>query len=167
MFFKRKISVDEYCKTRLDLLFSDQQTQVWLQLKQSWPDYINLSASDHLYLTHLRAAHIEILLMVVIKKFALRNNIYDEVEECIDNYLNEDNESNIIDILPLYSRALGSSSIDGILSMAKFMATNICNDKCPQETILSFRVQLYGAIDSIRADFKKVKIVSHRNDAII
>jgi hypothetical protein len=167
MFFKRKISVDEYCKTRLDLLFSDQQAQVWLQLKQSWPDFKYLSISDNLYLSHLRAAHIEILLMVVIKKFALRNNIYDEVEEFIDNYLNEHNESNIMDLLPLYSHALGSSPIDGVLVMAKFMADCLYQGKCSQETILSFRVQLYGAIDSIRADFKKVKLVSNRNDAII
>jgi hypothetical protein len=68
MFFKRKISVDEYFKARLDLLFSEKQAEVWLQLKQSLPDFKYLSVSDHLYLTHLGAAHIEILLMVVIRR---------------------------------------------------------------------------------------------------
>jgi hypothetical protein len=164
MFFKRKISVDEYCKTRLDLLFSDQQTQVWLQLKQSWPDFKYLSVNDHLYLMHLRAAHIEILLMVVIKKFVLRNNIYDEVDEFIDNYLNEHNESNITDLLPLYSHALGSSPIDGILAMANLIANSLYQDKCSQEIILLFRAQLYGAIDLIRADFKKVKLFPSSNN---
>ena len=132
MFFKRKISVSEYCKTRLDLLFSDQQAQVWLQLKQSWPDYKYLSISDHLFLMHVRAAHIEILSMVVTKKYASNLNIYMEMEEFIKNYLDEHNESNIKELLPLYSHALGSSPIDGIMEMAKFIAVCLYQDKCSQ-----------------------------------
>lgn len=167
MFFKREISVSAYCKTRLDLLFGENQAQLWLRLKQSWPDYKNLSVSDHLYLAHLRAAHIQILSMIVIKKYASNLDIFIELDKFIDNYLDEHNESYIKELLPLYSKALGSSPIDGILAIAEFMANCIYQDKCSEETILSFRAQLYGAIHSIQADFKEVKLLPNRDVGII
>ena len=166
MFFKRKITVPEYCKTRLNLLFSDQQAQVWLQLKQTWPDLKYLSVSDHLFLTHIRAAHIVVLSMVVTKKYASNIDIFIEMESFVDNYLNSHNESYIRDLIPLYNRAMGSAAIDSILPMAKLIADNLYQDKCSQKTILTFRVQLYGAIDAIRADFKKVKLIPNRNISI-
>ena len=57
MFFKRKISVNDYIKTRLDLLFGGEQAKHWLELKRTWPDQNIVAIDDNLYLTHLRTAH--------------------------------------------------------------------------------------------------------------
>lgn len=166
MFFKRKISVSEYCTTRLDLFFSSQQTELWFQLKQAWPDDAVVTANDDLYLTHIRAAHIEVLSMAVTKKYA---DIYISIEmgKFINNFLDHRAQSTIENLLPLYSRALASLPSDGILGIAQFLAEQICQNNCSQDTVLAFGAQLYGALESIRADFKQIKLVPNHNVSIL
>ena len=157
MFFKRKISVSTYCSTRLDLLFSAEQADRWLQLKRSWPDPAVVGVDDDLYLAHLRAAHIELLSMVITKQY--RNiNLCMEAGTFIEKYLNDRNVSKIKTLIQQYNRALGSSPIDSILAMAQSMASYLCQNECSQESILAFREQFYAAVESYRSDFKEVKL---------
>ncbi len=166
MFFKRKISVSEYCRTRLDLLFSSQQTELWLQLKQAWPDKAIVTANDDLYLTNIRAAHIEVLSMAVTKKYA---DIYISIEmsKSINSFLDHHAQSTIKNTLPLYNRALASIPQDGILGIAQFLAEIICQNNCSQDTVLAFGGQLHGALESIHADFKQIKLVPDPNVSIL
>lgn len=159
MLFRRKLSVSEYCATRLDTLFSTQQTELWLQLKQSWSDRAVATAADDFYLTNLRAAHIEVLSMAVAKKYA---DIYMslEMEKSITIFLDNHHQSAIKDLLPLYNRALASLPSDGILGIAQFFAAQVCHNNCSQDTVLAFAAQLYAALESIRQDFKFIKLIS-------
>jgi hypothetical protein len=166
MFFKRKISVSEYCGTRLDLLFSSQQTELWLKLKYSWPDNAIVSANDDLYLTHLRAAHIEVLSMAVTKKY-IDMNISIEMANFINNFLDNHAQSRIKYLLPLYNRALAALPQDGILGIAQFLAEQLSQNNSSQDTVLAFGGQLYGALESIRADFKQIKLVPDPNVSIL
>ncbi len=157
MFLKRKISVSTYCSTRLDLLFSTEQADRWLQLKRSWPDSAVTELNDGPYLAHLRATHIALLLMVLTKK-CRDINLSIEADTFIEKYLEENNASMIKNLIELYNRAL-AAPVDGVLAIAQAMASYLCQNQCSQETILDFGRQLYGAVDSYSADFKKVKIV--------
>jgi hypothetical protein len=161
MFFKKKLSVGSYLQTRLDLLFSKEQTNLWLELKQSWPETSISSANSDLFLTHLRAAHIEVISMVVIKEYARNLNIFMEMQDFTEDYLVKHNESYIKELLPLYSKALASIPTDGILGMATFLADCVSGDNYTEQTVVAFGSQLYHAVESIRADFKDIKLVSN------
>jgi len=158
MLFKQKISVSDYCRTRLDLLFSSEQAELWLQLKRSFSDNAIVTVNDDLYLTHLRAVHIELLSMVVTKKYMPDLDIVMQMSDFIETYLDNHNELEIKSLLRLYSRAL-ASPMDGILSMVQSMMDYICQNQCKQETVFAFRELCYGVVQSIRADFKEVKLV--------
>jgi hypothetical protein len=158
MFFKRKISVSTYCATRLDLLFSREQADRWLELKHSWPDPAIVGIDDNLYLTHLRSAHIELLLMVITKKYMPNLDICTQASTFIEKYLDDHNALMIKNLIDLYHRALASSPIDGVLAMAQALAYHICQSQCSQETIHALGGQLYGAVESYRSDFKEVKL---------
>ena len=133
MLFKRKISVEEYCKTRLDLLFSEEQAERWLQLKKSNLDPTIIAIDDDLFLTHMRAVHIELLSMVVVKKYAGSYKILMEMSMFIRKYLNEHKQLIVESLQDIYSQAIGSSPIDGILAMTCCMLENICQNQCAQK----------------------------------
>ncbi|MGB5107111.1 MAG: hypothetical protein WBP29_02865 [Candidatus Zixiibacteriota bacterium] len=159
MFFKRKIPVSEYCTTRLDLLFSPQQAELWLQLKRSWPDISVVHASNDVYLTNIRAAHIEVLSMAVTKR---SRDIYVSVtmQRSIETYLDQHSYMTVKALLPMYARALASFPPDGILGIAHFLAESVCPSGYSEDTVIGFGGQLYGALESIRGDFKQVKLIS-------
>jgi hypothetical protein len=161
MFFKKKLSVASYLQTRLDLLFSKEQTNLWLELKQSWPESSISSADSDLFLTHLRAAHIEVISMVVTKKLAGNFNMFIEMQDFIEDYLVKHNEPYMKELLPLYSKALASIPTDGILGIATFLADCISGNNYTEQTVMAFGSQLYHAVESIRADLKDIKLVSN------
>lgn len=159
MFFKRKISINEYLTTRLDLLFSAEQAERWLEVKKLCGDEAFAGIRDDLYLMHLRAAHIQLLYMVVIKRYYRDLDLLFGIEAFIDQYLDGRNEPLIKLYLDLYSDALGSSAIDGVLAMTGAVMESLCHNACCRETLFGFRSLFYGAVASIRADFKQVKLV--------
>ena len=159
MFFKKKISIDLYLQTRLDLLFSNEQINRWLQLKQSLGDELLISVNDDLFLEHIEAAHIEVIYMVLSKRYADNSDISLKMEEDIRFYLIKNNQSYINDLLPLYSKALASTPTDGVLGLAKFLSDSVCPDSNTVKAVNVFSDQLYNAVGSIHSDFKTMNIV--------
>ena len=108
MFFKEKISIDLYLQTRLDLLFSNEQINRWLQLKKSLGEELLISVNDDLFLEHIEAAHIEVIYMVLSKRYADNSDIPLKMEDYIKFYLIKNNQSYINELLPLYSNRRSS-----------------------------------------------------------
>ncbi len=96
--------------------------------------------------------------MAVIKKYGI--DIALQMNRCIQDYLDNHDQEEINSLLPVYDKALSTIPQDGILGIAQFLAAVICHDNCSQDTIFALGGQLYGALESIRADFKQIKIVS-------
>ena len=159
MFFKKKISIDLYLQTRLDLLFSNEQINRWLQLKQSLGDELLISVNDDLFLEHIEAAHIEVIYMVLSKRYADNSDIPLKMEDYIKFYLIKNNQSYINELLPLYSKALASTPTDGVLGLAKFLSDSVCPDSNTVKAVNVFSDQLYNAVGSIHSDFKTMNIV--------
>ena len=89
MFFKRKLSVSAYCTTRLDLLLGQEQANIWRTLKQSWPDPAITLVDEGSYLDRMRAAHVELLLIVITKEMSLRRPfmlLSREARACTEDY---------------------------------------------------------------------------------
>ena len=159
MFFKQKITASDYCKTRLDLLFSVEQANRWLDIKRVWPDPALVAADDDAFLTYLRGAHIELLSMVITKWYLMRNReVVSESMRYIDEYL-DDHDPSMKLLVDQYCHALASSPVDGPSGMVAAMMDWLCPKGCNQETFYGLRAQFQGAIDSYRKDFKQVKLV--------
>ena len=159
MFFKKKLSIDLYLQTRFELLFNNEQINRWLQLKQSQGDELLISVKDDLFLEHMEAAHIEVVYMVLTKKFAGNSDISMKMEDYIKFYLIKNHQSYINELLPLYSKALASTPTDGVLGLAKFLSDSVCPDSNTVKAVNVFSDQLYNAVGSIHSDFKTMNIV--------
>jgi hypothetical protein len=159
MFFKEKISIDLYLQTRLDLLFSNEQINRWLQLKKSLGEELLISVNDDLFLEHIEAAHIEVIYMVLSKRYADNSDIPLKMEDYIKFYLIKNNQSYINELLPLYSKALASTPTDGVLGLAKLLSDSVCPDSNTVKAVNVFSDQLYNAVGSIHSDFKTMNIV--------
>jgi hypothetical protein len=146
----------------LDLLFSSEQTECWLEVKRLCGDKAVADLREDLYLMHLRAAHIQLLSMVLTKKYFRNDDILFSMSIFIDDYLDHRNESLIKHYVDFYSQALGSSAIDGILAMAGAMMESLCQHASTRETLFGFREMFYSAVASFRSDFKEVKLVAVR-----
>jgi hypothetical protein len=160
LLFKRNITINEYLTTRLDLLFSSEQAERWLELKRACGDKVVSDLEDDLYLMHLRAASIVLLSMVLTKKYFRNDDIMFSMSMFIDKYLDHRNEPLIKHFIDLYSQAMGRIPTDGILAVAFAMLEYLCQHEYAQETLLGCREMFYDAVASFRADFKDVKLVA-------
>lgn len=158
MFFRRKLPIDVYCRTRLDLLFSIEQAEDWLTFKRTSLDQAIIGVDESLYLAHLRAASIELISMAVTKKYK-SIDLFIQMSTFIDKYLDNNNAGYVKALLDLYGHALGSP-VDGVGAMSGLMMESLCQNRCSEETRLYFRDFFYVGLGSIRQDFKKVKLLA-------
>jgi hypothetical protein len=159
MLFKRKLSASSYLQTRLDLLFSQEQAELWLQARKLCGDSALLSLRDDLYLMHLRAAHIQLLLMVLTKKYFKNNELIFTIESYVEDYLDESDGWFIKSLLSKYSHALGSG-YDGVLSMTRAVLDDLCGSLNEPETLIGFRALFYDSVCAFRSDIKAVRLVA-------
>jgi hypothetical protein len=166
MFFKRKISVSNYCTTRLDLLFSEKQADAWLAFKRSIDDPAVARADDQNCLDHLRAASIELMLIVMIKKSAVGLRALDLSSDArifTEGYLQAKGQDQLDWMCATYNQAFGSSAgtpFDGVTLMAASLVQSICDGECAESTNGKFDALLHAASESFISDFKQVKLVS-------
>ncbi len=157
MFLKRKVAIDPYCETRLGFLFSNEQTERLLAFKRTCPDPRIIAADETLYQAHMRAGSIELLSMAVVKKY---HNIDMSIQmsQFIERYLEKHDASHVKLLLDMYSKAL-AHPMDGVGEMAALMVISLCQSRSLDQTIGYFRDFLYVGLQSIREDFKQIKVI--------
>ena len=166
MFFKRKISVTDYCTTRLDLLFSEKQADAWLAFKRSIDDPAIAQADEQNYLDHLKAASIELMLIVTIQKSASGQRALDfasEARQFTERYLERKGQDKLNVLCGIYEHAFGSSAgtpLDGVALMAESLTRSICHNECAESTLGKFDGLLHVVSESFISDFKQVKLVA-------
>ncbi len=63
MFFKKKVSVEDYCKGNLETLFASERDAVWETLRQTRNDTALNAVDAQVYYKHLRAVFIQLMLI--------------------------------------------------------------------------------------------------------
>ncbi|MBI5868609.1 MAG: hypothetical protein HZB43_10020 [candidate division Zixibacteria bacterium] len=162
MLFKRKVSVNEYCTTRFDLLFSAEQAERWLEIKRSSPDPVIAAIGAEFYLKHLRAVHFLLLSMAVRERYAWESDIMMGLDVCSRRYLESHKstyEGNLAELY--YQRYRRSNTLpkNRLFETAEFMLDCLCDEKCSQESVLALQEQLDSACASFRADFREIKLI--------
>lgn len=159
MFFKRRVTVPQYCETRLNMLFSPEQTKIWTSFKSQSIDAALRDADSQMFLDNIRAAHLQ-LLTTAINKTYMNMDLFSEVSNYIGTYLEQATFSNLGPIKTAYNSAFGSSPADGILVMAQLLSARVAAGRLSQDTIMDIRSLMYAGLASFFGDFKKVKIVT-------
>ena len=114
----------------------------------------------------MKAAHIELMLIVIAQKSAFGQRSLDfsrEARGFTESYLARQGQDRLNGLCDIYNHAFGSSagtSVDGVLLMAASLGQNICGNECAQSTAAKLHAVLHAACESYISDFKQVKLGS-------
>jgi hypothetical protein len=159
LFFKRRVTVSEYCETRLNWLFSSEQTKILTSLKTQSDDPALCCADKEIFLKNLRAAHLQLLSMAITKTY-MTINLFAEVATFIATYLERVGLTELTSLQKEYNGAFGSSAVDGVLSMVQLLSRTVAAGHFSEDTVAELQKLMYGSLAWIMDDFRKVKIVS-------
>lgn len=159
MFFRKRISVPQYCATRLGLILSKKQDDMWMDLKRNSTDIALRQAVDKAYLDNLHAAHIQ-LMGVAIARTYHKIEFAVEAAGSVTALLESANLKHLQEIKDAYNQAFGASRADGVLAMAHLVSARVANGKLAASTIEEIRDLFYDALGSMFGDFKQVKLVA-------
>jgi len=157
MFFKKKLSVEDYCLQNLTTLFSSERESAWEALRRASNDSQFIAVEGQLYNNHLRAVYIQLMLIAVAKNCSMDASF--EANAFVMMYLKERNLSEIHEISRGYNRAFGSSYTDGVRQMVLHFADRLTAGKMQADTIEQFYAEFYGILRIFFDDFKRFKLV--------
>lgn len=157
MFFKKRISVEEYCRKNLTQLLSKEHEETWEAIRRYCNDDCLNQVDAKLYYSNLRAIFIGLLLIAISKKCfgnpTLNAHIF------VSRYLKERGFSEISDMIHENSQAFASDRTDGIAAMTQSFAKRLTASKLQQKTMEQFTAEFYGVLHVYFNDFKSIKLV--------
>jgi len=160
MFFKKKISVEDYCTGNLQTVFSKERDAVWETLRLVSSDGALNAIDVELYYKHLRAVFVQLMLIGIAKNCSMDASSNAHVFVMV--YLKERSLSEIQDISRGYNQAFASSMTDGVRAMAVHFGDALTGGKIQQQTIDQLDVEFYAILRIFLDDFKRLKLVPSR-----
>jgi hypothetical protein len=165
VFFKQKISVNDFCIPRCDFIFS-------FIGKKFMDDFLNNSGDDKLlnidpkeiYYKHFEAIYLQLLGVTIAKNYI--GDISLEWIRIRDDYLRSKGYDDIIELILMYSSIFGSSYVDGIKEIVLFFIEKLTGSK-PNENCLKYcRDRFYSILSSFYDEITKVKLVPSKRHFI-
>ena len=161
MFFRKKMDVDEYCAASLNALFSAEREKVWEQLRQACNDPALSGIDTTVYLTHIRAIMIELVLIAIAKSFNM--NIGSDARFFVMTHLKDHGASHIYDIARTYNQVFGATPKDGVAGMVSSFSKQLADGRLRQDTMQRLHVEFYAVLTSLFDDFKSIKLTTERD----
>ena len=164
MFFKKKVSVEDYCTQNFTPLFAREREATWEALRRACNDSALSAVESRLYYDHLRAVFIQLMLIAVAKRCS-RDASFD-AHVFAHMYLKQQNYSEINEIAMGYSQAFASSGLapnrDGVAEMVVHFASVLASDRLQQVTLDRLYVEFYAILKIFFDDFRSIKLVPSR-----
>ena len=160
MFFKKKLSVEDYCTRNLTPLFSKERETAWEAMRRASNDRQLSAVEAQLFYNHLRAVFIQLMLIAVAKNCSM--DASSDAHVFVMMYLKERNLSEIDEISKGYNRAFASSGTDGVRQMVLHLADRLTAGKIQPETIEQLYAEFYGILRMFFDDFRSFKLVPLR-----
>lgn len=156
MFFKKKVSVEDYCQKNLATLLSSEHEETWEAIRGHCNDNGLNQLDAQVYYSHLRAIFIEMLLIAIAKN--CRGNASLNAHIFINAYLKEHGCSDISEMMHEYSQAFASSMTDGVEAMTRYFA-KINHIQLQQRAVEQLLAEFYAVLEVYYNDFKSIKLV--------
>ena len=164
MFFKKKVSVEDYCTQSFTPLFSREREATWEALRRVCNDSTLSAVEAQLYYGHLRAVFIQLMLVAVTKNCSLDTS--SDAHVFVMMYLKRHNHPEIDLISKGYNQAFAASGLapnrDGVAEMVAHFANVLTSDRLQQATIKWLYVEFYGILKIFFDDFRSIKLVPSR-----
>ena len=164
MFFKKKVSVEDYCTQNFTPLFSREREATWEALRRACNDSALSAVDAQLYYDHLRAVFIQLMLIAVTKSCSM--DASSDAHVFVMMYLERHDHSEIDQISKGYNQAFASSGLapnrDGVAEMVAHFADMLTSDRMQQATIERLYIEFYGILKIFFDDFRSIKLVPLR-----
>jgi hypothetical protein len=160
MFFKKKVDVDEYCAASLNALFSPDREKVWEQLRKSCNDPALSAVDSAVYINHIRAIMIELVLIAITKNCSL--DIGFDARVYTITYFKDHSATQIERIGRSYNQAFGTIGGDGVACMVRSFSDQLTDGKLRQDTMQRLYVEFYGVLKPLFNEFKAIKLTTKR-----
>jgi hypothetical protein len=157
MLFKKKIPFQEYCAAALRAAFEHSDEATGEVFRRSCGDSFFSAAEPQLYLSHLRAVFIELMLIAIAQSCNMDTNLQAVI--FVHTHLKEINVPQISGLCHEYSQAFASSSTDGVRQMVLRFNDAVTAGRMRQETIERLYAEFYAVLMSHFNDFKSIKLV--------
>jgi len=158
MLFKKKIPVQEYCIASLNAAFEHTDDATGEVFRRSCGDSYFSAAEPQLYLNHLRAVFIELMLIAIAKNCNMDTNLQAVI--FVHTHLKELNFPQLNELCHDYSQAFASSSTDGVRQMVLHFNDAVTAGRMRQETIERLYAEFYAVLMSHYKDFKSIKLTA-------
>ena len=160
MFFKKKVSVEDYCTSSLRALFAKEREATWEVLRIACNDDQLTRIDAQLYYTHLKAVFTQLMLIAIAKKCNMDTSV--DAHLFVMTYLKKNGLSEIDEISKGYNQAFASSYTDGIQQMVSHFADRLTAASMRQETVERLYAEFYAILMMFFNDFKSIKLTASR-----
>jgi hypothetical protein len=158
MFFKKKVTIGDYCREKLVGLFSQERETMWDDLRIRCDDAHLNQADRKAYYDNLRAAMIELMMVAVAKNFHWK--LRDDAGVCVDGYLKGRGRPEIGSLYREYNRVFGTPSPDGVALMVQLFADKLTQSRMGEPTRQQFLHAFYAMLGAFYDEFKSIKLIS-------
>lgn len=160
MFFKKKVDVDEYCEASLNALFSSDREKVWEQLRKSCDDPALSAVDGTVYINHIRAIMIELVLIAITKNCSL--DIGSDARVHTMTYFKDHSATNIEEIGRSYNQAFGTiRGDDGVACIVRSFSDQLTDGKLRQDTMQRLYMEFYAVLKPLFDEFKTIKLTTN------
>lgn len=162
MFFKTKVMTADYCREKLERLFSREHKRALYDLGKGtiWlmcgDEYLK-GPDETIYINNMRAAIIQLMRVSIAHSF--NRTVHMDMGNCVADYLKQQPE--IEALCKEYNKAFGSSFSDGVAAMVELFATKFPASVLAQSEIAKagFHEELYNILRGFYEEFKSIKLV--------
>jgi hypothetical protein len=156
MFFKKKVSVTDYCTDKLDFLFSPEREATWDGLRTRCNDAVLNQADRILYYDNVKAIMLRVLGIAIAKNCNLDSGVAATV--FISNYLKTRGLTKIYSLSGEYSAAFGASTSDGLMLVIELFADKVTQSKMEESSKREFFMEFSGVWKKLFEEFKSIKL---------
>jgi hypothetical protein len=158
MLFKKKIPFQEYCTASMRAAFEHSDEATGDLFRRSCADSFFSAAEPQLYLNHLRAVFIELMLIAIAKNCKTEINLQAVI--FVHTHIKQLNFPQISELCHDYSQAFASSSTDGVRQMVLHFNDAVTTVRMRQETVDRLYAEFYAVLMSHFNDFKSIKLIA-------
>jgi len=156
MFFKRRISFQKYCAASIKAAFEHSDEATGEAFRRSCGDSFLNAAELQLYLDHLRAVFIELMLIAIAKNCNMDTSLQAHI--FVKTHIEELGFPQINGFCHDYSQAFASSNADGIKLIVLHFNNAVTAGQMRQETLERLNAEFYAVLMSHYKDFKSIKM---------
>ncbi len=158
MFFKKKISLKEYCLSKFNYILSED----FIALFDNTNNKINFTYTDkedkENSLANFKAVYLQ-LIGITFSRHLTREQRY-AARSLEDEYFEEKKIRNLKILRRIYNSAFGSSPVDGVEQMAIVFAENIQSNNIDKEIVRSTYYEVfYDILNEFFSELKKIKLI--------